>query len=290
MNRKQILLITGCLAVGLLLALTGCDTFGQQSHRRTSSVLQYLYPSDNEHVDVATIPTLSLPLRVGIAFVPENNRDGHYYSSSDEQFSEQQKLALMQQVSTNFTKYPFVQSIELIPAAYVTPKGGFQNVDQLKRMFNVDVIVLLSYDQVQFTDRGLLSITYWTVVGAWVVRGEKNDTQTMVDAVVYDIDSRKLLFRAPGTSIVKASATPIGLSGQLRLDSAEGLNVAATNLVANLQQQLELFKDRVKNSPEEYQVVRKPGYTGAGSLGGLELAMVAGLGIFSIWTRKAQRA
>ena len=43
-------------------------------------------------------------------------------------------------------------------------------------MFGIDVIVLLSYDQVQFRDEGLLSLTYWTVVGAYTIPGEKNDT------------------------------------------------------------------------------------------------------------------
>jgi len=270
--------------------VTGCDTFAQRSHHKTSSVLEYLYPSDNEHVDVPTIPVLSLPLKIGIAFVPENNAEGRYHDASDDSaFTENQKVELMKQVSANFKQYPFVQSISIIPSDYLVPKGGFANVEQVKRMFNVDIIVLLSYDQVQFTDHGFLSLTYLTVVGEAIIRGENNDTQTMMDAVVYDIQSRKLLFRAPGTSQVKASATPLYQDVDLRANAETGLKIAATNLVSNLQEQLASFKDQVKNSPEEYKIVTKPGYTGAGSLGGLEVALVAGLGIYAAFTRKSVR-
>lgn len=67
--------------------------------------------------------------------------------------------------------------------------------------------------------------------------GEKNDTHTMLDAAVYDIRSRKMLFRAPGTSHIKAHATLANLSEQRRSDSAVGFKKAATQMIANLDQQ-----------------------------------------------------
>ena len=71
-------------------------------------------------------------------------------------------------------------------------------------MFGIDVIALVSYDIVQFTGEGLSSISYWTLVGAYAVRGEKNDTHTMIDAAVYDIASRKhldmLVFQVNGAT------------------------------------------------------------------------------------------
>jgi rhombotail lipoprotein len=131
-------------------------------------------------------------------------------------------------------------------------------------MYGIDVIALVSYDQVQFTDEGFLSLTYWTIVGAYVVSGEKNDTSTMLDTVVYDIRSRKMLFRAPGTSVVHGSATPVNLSEELREDSLKGFNLAADNMVANLKVELEKFKDKIKAKPEEVKIEHRAGYTGAG--------------------------
>jgi rhombotail lipoprotein len=272
---RVVALITLAILLSCMLLLSGCVMFGGgTTHRHASSVMGYLYPGDTEHLDTPTIPVLSLPLKVGIAFVPEENTAGQ------QPFTEGQKMTLMKQAASHFNQYPFVQSIQMIPTAYLHPKGGFSNVDQLKNAFGIDVMVLLSYDQVQFTDEGLLSLTYWTVVGAYVVRGEKNDTRTMMDAVVYDIKSRKLLFRAPGTSQIKASSTPINWSEKMRHDSEQGLDMAAKDMMLNLQEQLELFKEHVKQSPEEYKVVTKPGHSGLAAVGILDVALVAGLGGF----------
>jgi rhombotail lipoprotein len=207
----------------------------------------------------------------------------------DQSFTESQKMELMKQISGQFKQYPFVKSIELIPTAYLTPEGGFANLDQIKTIYGVDVMALLSYDQVQFTDEGVLSLTYWTIVGAYVVPGEKNDTKTMMDAAIYDITSRKLLFRAPGFGSVKGSATPINLSEQLREDSKKGFQQAATNLVANLKMQLAEFKEQVTNAPTEYKIEYKPGYTGSGAFGGMETIMVAGLGTCFLWIRRSRQ-
>ncbi len=257
----------------LLLTVTalaaGCAV---KSTHRASSVVQYLYPKKAEQVEFPSIPTLHLPLRVGVAFVPEEKV--HDRPS----LSEKDKMDLMQKTSTEFKAYPFVKSIELIPSPYLTHEGSFANLDQIRTMYGVDVIALLSYDQVQHTDEGLLSLSYWTLVGAYVVKGEKNDTSTMLDAAVYDIPSRKLLLRAPGLSRVKGSATLVNIEEQLRADSLQGFHDASAELVVNLRQQLELFQEKVRSQPEEVRIVRTSGYNGGGSLDVLSLGAVLALG------------
>jgi rhombotail lipoprotein len=265
----------------LLFLVTGCVRFTDKARSRyASSVVDYLYPQ-KEVAEVPTIPHLSLPLRVGVAFVPESSR-----MSRPDSLSEKDKMDLMQRISAEFLSLPFVKDIELIPSAYLTPGGGFTNLDQIKTMYGVDVMALLSFDQVQHTDEGLLSLSYWTIVGAYVIRGEKNDTSTMMDAAVYDIASRKMLFRAPGTSQVKGSATLVNLPEQLRADSAEGFSLAADNLVVNLHDQLQRFQAKVKEQPEEYVVQHKAGYTGGGSVGGVFALAVLGLGGLALWRNR----
>lgn len=285
------------IIVTVVATATGCALWssltGSQRSHQASSVVEYLYPNKAEPVETPTIPTLSLPLKVGIAFVPEGQptgRTGRPGRPGEPVFTEKEKIALMEEVSSHFKKYPFVKSIELIPTAYLTPRGSFANLDQLRTMFGADVIVLLSYDQAQFTDEGFLSLSYWTLVGAYVVKGEKNDTNTMMDAAVYDIPSRKMLFRAPGISRVKGSATPINLSQQLRQDRDTGFKDAANNLVANLEQELEKFQERAKTSPEEIKVVHKPGYTGGGSLDGFAIILLAAMAGYLLWAPKNQKA
>lgn len=248
---------SAALAV-LLFTLPACQGLYPQQRKDATSVVDFLYPSGERKVVTPSIPVLKLPVTVGIAFVP--GRDGR------ETMPEARKNELMDMVSADFENLEFVREIKRVPSPYLKPKGGFDNLDQIKTMFGCDVIVLLSYDQIQHTDEGFLSILYWTLVGAYMVKGEKNDTSTMMDAAVFDISSRKLLFRAPGMSRVKGSATPVNLSEELRSDSEEGFKLATAEMKTNLKFELDRFKEKVKTKPEEYKVVHTQDYRGGGSL------------------------
>ena len=171
----------------------------------------------------------------------------------------------MNSISDHFKTHEFVESITVIPSDYLRPQGSFDNLNQIKRMFNIDVIALVSYDQTSYTDEGLASIAYWTIVGAYIIPAEENSTHTMLDAVLYDIDSRKLLFRAPGGSSVSSKSTLVGLEEQAREDAIEGFEQASASLIGNLKTELEQFKERVKQAPGEYQIVKSQGYSGSGS-------------------------
>jgi len=136
----------------------------------------------------------------------------------------------------------------------------------------------------------LASITYWTLIGAYVIPGEKNDTHTMLDAAVYDIKSRKMLFRAPGTSHIKSRATPVNLTEQLRIDSQQGFQQASRDMIVNLDEQLQLFKAKVKESPQDFKIAHKPGYSGGGSLDAVfVILMVVFIGLWQ-WTNKRGKA
>ncbi|MCK4535734.1 MAG: rhombotarget lipoprotein [Desulfuromonadales bacterium] len=274
-TRRVFIFLISLLLIGTLI---GCaELYGSRKNRYASSTVEYLYPKQ-EVVEVPTIPHLSLPLRVGVAFVPES---GGFRGKS--RLSEKDKMDLMDRIASEFRKLPFVKDIEIIPSVYLTRGGGFTNLDQIRTMYGIDAMALLSYDQVQHTDEGLLSLSYWTIVGAYLIKGEKNDTNTMVDAAVYDVASRKMLFRAPGTHHIKSSATLVNLSERLRIDSLEGFRAASDDLVVNLQSELERFKVKVKEMPKEYVVEHKPGYTGGGSMGGGFTLLLLGLGGLALW-------
>ena len=259
------------ILVGFLAAfiLAGCAS---QRVSTKSSVMDYLYPNSSDTFVEPSMPYLKVPLRVGIAFVPESTDRGYAHNywtgrTYSGGLTEAKKIDLLENIAGNFKELDFVGSIEVIPTAYLTPKGGFSNLSQIKTMYGVDVIALVSYDQVQFTDEGMLSLSYWTIVGAYVVSGEKNDTNTLMDTVVYDIDSKKLLFRAPGTSHVTGSSTPVNLSEELRADSIKGFENATEMMVSNLQSELKKFKQSIKDNPSQAQVAYREGYTGgAGSM------------------------
>lgn len=271
--------ITTIVAILSLCSLTGCFAISQQGNGNKSSLVAFLYPYKNGHIEAQETPHLRLPLRVGVAFTPQTQR-------GRVGFSEVEKGELAEKVSENFQQLDFVNSIEIIPSDYMRPGGGFTNLDQLKQLFDIDVIALLSYDQSMFTNEGLASLAYWTIVGAYIVPGEKNDTHTLIDAAVFDIDSRKMLFRAPGSSMIKSRATLVANSEQQFKDSTEGFLQAGALLAENLDTQLELFTQRIKESPEEVTVSRRPGYVGSGSVDWTILLLIVGIFGTTLWRNK----
>lgn len=254
MRNKINLTFRWSLVFSVMYLLTGCSLHNKNIHK-SSSVVHYLYPNKQKKIE-PQIPSLRLPLRVGIAFVPE----------FDKVLTEETKLRLLQNVASKFKKYNFVDSIEIIPSAYLKKEGSFSNLTQLSTMYNVDVMALVAYDQQQFTDDSALSLLYWTIVGAYLIPASKNDTHTMMDVSIFDIKSRKMLFRAPGMSHIEGNTTPVGLSAKLRKDSVLGFENASKQLITNLDNALKRFREKVKQSPKEYKVTHRTGYTGGGSI------------------------
>lgn len=244
--------------------------------------MEFLYPKEKNLQQRPTIPHMTLPLSVGIAFVPETEdkrRQGNSISEAD-------KRDLLEQVAEQFRDLPCVSRIEIIPSAYLQPGGGFRNLDQISAMHDVDVIALAAFDQAQHSDEGILSITYLTIVGAYVMPGEKNDTSTMLDTAVYHVPSRRMLFRAPGTSRVKGRATPINVDAERRKDSAEGFAEANEKMIANLKTELDRFKVRLKQEPEQFVIAHKPGYNGGGASGPAMAALLFGALAVAQWRRQ----
>ena len=277
MNKKLFKL--GLLSIVFSIGLTSCIS---QNTRTKSSVVDYLYPKHSETVIQPGIPILSLPLKVGIAFTPDkqvvrrgkNIWTGAYGKGAA--LTSVSKSELLEKVADNFRSLKFVSEIEVIPSEYLTPRGGFANLEQIKTMYGIDIIALVSYDQVQFTDESYLSLSYWTLIGAYLVSGEINDTSTMLDTVVYDISSKKMLFRAPGTSVIKGTSTPINLSKELRKDSLKGFELASIEMTKNLEFQLDRFKKKIKDKPEQVKIIHRSGYSGGGggAIGAVELVVL----------------
>jgi len=245
---------------------------GQPSRTtHAGSVVDYLYPDAKTAPQMQPEVThLHPPVRVGVAFVP-----GSTYGAGP---TEAEKMKLLSQVKDSFAKYGYIGSIEFIPSSYLRPRGGFENLDQISRMFNVEVIALVSYDQIQFNDTNSLAVLYWTIVGAYVIHGDKYDVQTLLDTSVFDIGSRKLLFRAPGSSEVKGAASMAGFSEHSRLAQEQGYQKAVDQMIPALHSELEQFKERIKTDMA-YKVENKPGYAGDLEWFGLLIATILfGLG------------
>ena len=281
MNSLRIRLGAVLLAVA---ALTGCAALTGEERKKNASVVDYLYPASNkaEAMEPAATVNLRLPLRVGIAFVPAG-------LGNSTELPETERQKLLERVSAAFGDQKYIAAIEVIPSAYLRPRGGFANLEQAARMFNLDVVALLSTDQVQFSDANRLSLLYWTIVGAYLINGNEYDTHTMVDASVFDLRSRKLLLRAPGVSQIKGSAAMVNLPEKSREARHQGYSQAIDNMIPNLRGELEKFRERVKTD-SAIKVTHAPGYSGGGDGGAVVLLLLGAGAALLIGAGRRRRA
>ena len=81
-----------------------------------------------------------------------------------------------------------------------------------------------------------------------------------MDAALFHIPSRKMLFRASGTNHIKNRSTPINLSEEAREDSLNSFHQASMDLTKNLKVKLYYFRKAIRNPSGKFKLVLKPGY------------------------------
>jgi len=253
MSRR--ILITALL--GLVLFL-GCS-FARQVHRR-SNLMSFLYPKATEAPKPSAQGVrLRLPLRVGIAFVPSEAAYGRY-GGMDATLPGTVEKRLLNVVRDAFQSRDWVKEVVVIPSTYLTPGGGFASLDQVSQMFGVDVIALVSIDQFQSSDPYPLSFLYLSIVGAYVLPLDHNDTRTLIDAAVFYVPARRFLLRAPGQSRITGHSTAVDVSESMRERSVKGLSMAMTDLSANLSSEADRFKqDIISGERNDVDVINKQG-------------------------------
>jgi rhombotail lipoprotein len=286
--RRSSLVVTSLF----VLLSAGCGA-SMPPTRRTSSALDFLYPGGTATAQSGAAVELHVPVRVGLAFAP--GRD-----LVQDPITEADKQRLLSRVADAFKEHPGLGRIEPVPSAYLRAGGSFENLDQLKSSLGLDLMVLVSYDQAQFTESTRASWTYLTVIGPLLIEGEKNDTRTLVDAVIYDIPSRNLLFRAAGESTVNARSSPLNVETKRRTLAQQGFAKATDDLIAKLSTALTSFEEQAKqgsvSGPGTPAIAMydksgaRIGKDGAGRSGGgvvglVELAALALLGLAVVLRR-----
>jgi len=231
----------------LLLAIAiaaGCS-YSRQVHRR-SNVMSYLYPKADEAPMLNPGGArLQLPLKIGIAFVPPESVSGNAYGDWRSIFPAEQERALLEVVKRAFSGKDWVGRIEVIPSTYLTSGGGFANLDQVARMFNVDVVALASVDQAQNSNPTEISFLYLSIIGAYVLPLDTNETRTMIDVAAFHVPTRTFLLRAPGVSQVKGRSTAVTVAEALGEASERGFEEAMADVAKNLDKEVERFRSEV---------------------------------------------
>ena len=262
-----------CFAL-LALVLAGCSSLwnwnGGNRSGTSSSLVDYLYPDGQ--IPPAfddSVPYLELPLRAGIAFVPGQSSYGT--------ISEATKMQLLEQVKSEFIGREYISHIEVIPDTYLRSSNGITGMQQVARLYGVDVMALVSYDQVAVSEENTAGILYWTIVGAYVIKATSNEVQTFVDTAVFDIDTARLLFRAPGADTTADRSTLVEAGETVRKARDASFSAAMEQMTVNLSAELDRFQERAQVDPTVAQTEWKPGYSGGGSLGWLLLILAPAL-------------
>lgn len=255
----QFKIIISALIIVLLASCSALVSQNTGKNTKSSSLMDFLYPDQTSRAEhKPEIPTLRLPVKVGLAFVPSKNwgRDG--IQSKDQ-------VELLEKVKQSFLQYDYIDRIEVIPSTYLKGGEGFSTLEQVARLYDVDVMALVSYDQVTQSLENNAALLYWTIVGMYVIPGNENSIQTFVDTAVFDIKSKKMLFRAPGINKISKRTTAIGVDSTLSEKSLEGFSLAVTDMTANLDAELANFKTRVKEE-QVAKIEHREGYSGGGTM------------------------
>ncbi len=284
-------------AAALAAALSGCSILQhafcapgcQAQARNSSSLVNFLYPDGAPVPAANTVPELHVPLRVGLAFLPSQGASGPVT------LDPAQKQELLERIRQRFTSRKFVSEIVIIPDYYLANAHGFAGLDGVQRLYNIDVMALVSYDQVSHTDDNRLSLGYLTIVGAYVLRGSSQDSATLVDLAVVDPATRSLVLRAGGTYTWHGTSTLIDADRNTRKASEAGFNEATSQMIGNFDAALAAFEADVHAGKANVHIVaRASSGTGGGGGGAIEswellaLASLAGLRL-ACGTRSPQR-
>lgn len=253
--------------MSLLLFISGCSGLVSKrtgSNTTSSSLASFLYPGKQTKVAQAKqIPQLTLPVKIGLSFLPSKHWSNTTLDSSTE-------YQLLNKVKSRFSQYHFIDDIKVIPSTYlrhgsVKNGTGFDTLSQVARLHNVDLIALVSYDQLTQSQHNNASLLYWTIVGMYVIPGNENTIQTFVDTAVFDVRSHQLLMRAPGISKLQRRSTAIGVDRVITNKSVKGFDLAFNDMINNLDEELVRFKAQVKEG-KSVNIANLKEYSAAGSV------------------------
>jgi len=260
--------VAGCAALGALFCAPHCNA----SRHSSSSLVEFLYPNNQEPPRDNSVPELQIPLRVGLAFLPAHGGS----SGPDAALREQ----LLERIKRRFSARKFVTEIVVIPDYYLGTERGFAGLQAVQRLYSVDLMALVSYDQVTHADENGWSLGYLTIVGAYLLKGDRYDVATLVDLAVVDAATRSLVLRAGGVDTRHGNATFIDVPRESREASDAGFSAASDQMIEHFDTALSGFEAEVRAGHANVRVVRKGtsgGAGGGGAIGVLELALLAAL-------------
>lgn len=272
-TRGLLAILLSSLGLGgcMLLGAPRCSPFCANEAHSSSSLVSFLYPNGAAPPSADTIPQLRIPLRVGLAFLPSQG------ASPFNGLGAAEKEQLLDRIRQRFQSRRFVSEITVIPDYYLANARGFSGLEGLQRLYGVDIVALVSYDQVtSSSEMKYRSLAYLTIVGAFVVNGTENQVTTLVDLAVVDPTTRSLILRAGGTSSQRIESTLVDRTHNVREASAGGYSAATDAMIERFDLALTQFELSVRSGTARVAVVNRDGSKRGGS-GAIDAGAMASL-------------
>jgi rhombotail lipoprotein len=219
----------------ILIILTACLTLcegcahctGISTVQRQSNLATFLFGGSEPKRPVQKVP-LKLPARVGVTFAPGDPGTAN--------IPETTKKQIIEAVRSQLAKHPrYVAGAQSIPPMYLQPKGGVNNLEQVAEQFDLDVIVILGASQFQKLGRNpLAAFMDVAVIGAFVIPGNSVDTSTVLEAAIYHVPSRALIFRTDGADTKSSRSTLYGSAQSAQDDAVTSIEDASQKLVVSI--------------------------------------------------------
>jgi rhombotail lipoprotein len=233
MQSFQTILVTTTVCLALL---TGCAHSGNSyTTQKQSNLAEFLFGGNELQHPAQKVP-LTLPAKVGVMFVPSDP-----LTANIPEVTKREAVEAVRSELAKHTKY--IAGAHNIPSAYLIPKGGVTNLDQVAKQFDVDVIVILGGNQFQKHERNpLAAFMDITVVGMFVIPGTTVDTSTVLEAAVYHVPSRALVCRTDGIDRKKSRSSQFGSSKSVQNDAESSIEDASKKLVISIAEALAGFE------------------------------------------------
>jgi len=259
---KLLVLIAGLLASALCGCTVLCAPYcgsATAARHSSSSLVEFLYPNGAPAPRENNVPQLHVPLRVGLAFLP-----GPGAGTAGPTAAQRQEL--LERVRQHFSERRFVSEIVIVPDYYLGAQRGFTGLEAIQRLYSLDLMALVSYDQVTHTDENNWSLGYFTIVGMYVLKGNRYDVSTLVDLAVVDPATRSLVLRAGGVDTRHGNSTLIEERRESREAGVSGFDAASGQMIGHFDAALTDLEAQVRAGHANVQVVRKDGSGGGGAM------------------------
>lgn len=231
----------------------------------TAPIFSYLSLKDSTIGGAPTDP-LTFPTRVAIVYAPP---------LSTKPQTEQVPQTTLHAAAESLKKQLLVHS-NYVKSVVIGHTGETLSLEQIRNMYGCDIVVILSYSQLQSAERGGISKALdITLVGGHLYPGVTISTETGIEATVIHAPTQYILFTESGSNSRKTYSIPGGVDTSARNEAREGFTEAMDNLA-----------NRVGKIIVTYDATKQVQVATLGSRGGMSMQSLVSMATERQETRK----